>query len=217
MIAIIDNDVVLKIARWNLLSELIELLGGDSELIYHLPTCVHALCGRPSRMKKVGCDEASAGRIRAFCSTTRPLSDNADPLLLETLAAISGIDAGEVLIFASATGSHDSVTYMGDKRSLLALAGAGILGELMPLLDGRVKCLEQVMGELILQEGVEAIGRKVLACAPPADIAVTLVFRGKDGMRPNDDIWAGLESYYLDLKSRTGGLLAPFPVAPATL
>lgn len=217
MIAIIDNDVIFKMARWNLLAELTTLLGGDPRKIRHLSTCVHALCGTQSRMRRTGCDEASAGRIRAFCAASSPLSDAVDPVLLDELAAIDAIDAGEVQIFATASGDPDAITYMGDKRSLLALAGARSLERVTALLAGRVKCLEQVIGELILQESAQAIGAKVLACTPQADIAVTISFKSHHGMRPELEIWEALRSYYGDLKANTGALLAPFPVVPAAI
>jgi len=214
MITIIDNDVIFKLAKWDLLGELTTLLGGDHRQIHHLPTCVHALCGRPARMRKTGCDEVTAVRIREFCGMTCPLHDQADSTTLELLAGVPGIDAGEVQIFAVASTTPDSLSYLGDKRSLVALCSMPPESRIAELLSGRVKCLEQVMGELMLQEGAAAVGMKVLACDPAADMAITISFKGHPGMRDETEIWVALQSYYQDLRNHTGKLLAPFPVAP---
>jgi len=217
MIAIIDNDVILKLARWDLLGQLPTLLSGDCNRIYHLSTCFHALCGRPARMEKTGCDQASADRIRAFCSATTPITEMPDTSILELLTDIPGIDVGEVQIFAIAAGDPEAITYMCDKRSLVALAASLTAVDVASLLAGRVKCLEQVMGEFILLVGVENIGNKVLTCFPIADTAITIAFRGYPGIRPEPQIWQALYSYYEDLRHATGALLAPFPTAPCDL
>ena len=45
MIAIVDNDVILKLARWDLLDSLVGLIGGEHRRIHHLSTCVPSLVG----------------------------------------------------------------------------------------------------------------------------------------------------------------------------
>ena len=194
MIAIIDNDVILKLARWDLLSELTTLLGGDGKRIYYLSTCIPALCGRPARMKRTGCDQASAERIRNFCSSANTLRAIPKASTLELLAGIPEIDVGEVQIFAISSVDADAITYMGDKRSLVALAATPAARSVALLLAGRVKCLEQVIGELILQSDVEIVGQRVLACRPIADTAITIAFSGHPGVRPEPQVWEALYS-----------------------
>jgi len=218
MIAIIDNDVILKLARWDLLEELKVLLGGNPQTIFHLPTCVHALCGRPARMVKTGCDPESASRIREFCDQTQRLSPRVHSEVLELLAAVPEIDPGEVQIFAVASAEPTSFTYMCDKRSLVALSQARGLRTIAESLAGRVKCLEQVMAELILQEGIQEVGLKVMACNPIADQAITIAFKKHpNDLREEVEIWEALQSYYRNLQGGTGVLLAPFPTVPAHL
>lgn len=213
MIAIIDNDVILKLARWDLHGELNGLLAACGP-VYHLPTCVYALCGSASRMRKTGCDEESAQRIRAFCAATAPLPPSRDVQALTALAGIPGIDVGEVQIFAAASADPQALTYMGDKRSLLAIASAPSVGVLKAMLAGRVKCLEQVMGELMLGTSHAAIGAKVHQAGRGVDITMTIAFFGAGALRPERETWEALESYYGDLQHRTGDLLAPFPSRP---
>ena len=165
-------------------------------------------------MRKTGCDEASATRIREFCARTNKLVVTTDPAVLELLSNVAEIDVGEVQIFAVASSTPEVITFMCDKRSLLALAQAPSLKQVVGLLEQRVKCLEQVMAELMLAAGLPAIGRKILDCTPPADKAISIAFsRGPSVLRDENEVWEALESYYQDLKSWTGNLLAPFPAS----
>lgn len=217
MIAIIDNDVILKLARWDLIDDLLDLVAGECEAICHLPTCYHSLCGRPSRRAKTGCDAATVARIQAFCGKTNPIDGPFDIEILEILTGIPGIDSGEVQIFTIGTTSPDSLTYMADKRSLLALATTPTTKTIADRLAGRVKCLEQVMGELILTAGHAEVGNKVIGANPIADTAITIAFGTKIGLRQEAETWYALASYYQDLRKKTGELLAAFPAIPISL
>ena len=218
MIALIDNDVILKLAKWDLLNELVEIFGGEIGDIYHLPTCKYVLCPQdnPSKaMKRCG-DQATIDRIIDFCSSTKPISQPVDAKWLELLNKIQGIDVGEVLIFAIGAEIDDSLLYIGDKRSIIALMQAVEVSEIVALLERKIKCLEQVLAEMICIYGVTCVRNKVKSCLP-ADTAMRLIFSPSGTPSMEMDIWCGLNSYYNDLKKFTGNLLAHFPDIPGPI
>ena len=217
MIALIDNDIILKLAKWNLLAELVRLLGGDLCKIYHLPTCFYSLCEprRPMKALKRCGDEATIFRIKTFCEQSREIPSPKKLDWLERLNAIPNIDVGEVLIFSIGIEEQSAITYIGDKRALVALAGAPALREAIEILGGRIKCLEQIVAEMIICHGMVEVVEKVRA-RPETDMSLKIVFGSVQDGRRQVEILDGLRSYYNDLNKSTGGLLAAFPgIAPS--
>ena len=215
MMVIIDNDVVKKLAKWDLLDELVQLLGGNMDYIYLLPSCYYALCypEKPSKgIRRCG-DQATIDRIKAFCKNSKVLPKPTQDEWLTELIKIPGIDPGEVLIFITGYEKPKSLTYIGDKRSLIALTGAAIVKTIHDSLLGRIKCLEQTMAELICCHGLSRILEKVRR-RKDADIVIAIVFGSDPDPRSLQEIWEGLLSYYNTLYHDTAGLLAPFPELP---
>jgi hypothetical protein len=210
MIVLIDNDVILKLCKWDLLNELIDHLGVPAENIVHLPTCEHVLCpsaNHAKALKRCG-NEETINRIKAFCSATKAAPRPADAALLELLNNIPEIDVGEIVLFTLGVEWPGSITFIGDKRSLLALAASPSANKICESLSGRLKCLEQILAELLLAYG-EMVKVKVRGCLS-ADRAVAMAF-GSVESTTDADIFVGLLSYYNFLLESTGRLLAPFP------
>ena len=210
MIVLIDNDIILKLSKWNLLGNLITHLDIHPNNIFHLPTCVYAIChpaNHSKALKRCGNVE-TIERIRAFCSITRPAPRPTNTSLLELLTNIPEIDVGEVLLFTLGVEWSGAFTFIGDKRSLLALAASPSTQEICESLRGKFKCLEQILAELLLAYG-EEVKEKVRSC-PGADKAVAMAF-GSSTSTPDADILVGLLSFYRFLHGHTGQLLAPFP------
>jgi len=215
MITIIDNDVILKLGKWDLISELIGITDGE-ETIYHLPTCPYVLCppAHPAKALKRCGDQATIDRVTAFCKMTNPAPEPENFKWLEILNGVPGIDVGEVQIFTMGIENPESVDFIGDKRSLLALATSPSALGAFEALKGRVKCLEQVVAEMICTCNYGTIAEKVKSC-PSADKAISLVFGTSAFQKPENEISEGLLSYYSYLNDKTLGLLAPFPTAPS--
>lgn len=215
MIALIDNDIILKLGKWDLFSELIYLLGGDVGCIYRLKSCLYVLCDpkHPGKALKRCGDQATIDRITDFYNRTSPIPTPREPTWLERLNNIPEIDVGEVLIFAVGLEEDVSITYLGDKRSLVALGNTVTLANAVKILAGRTKCLEQVIAEIVASYGFEHVLLKIRS-RPDADKAMNYIFGTRPHCRQPMEIWDGLLSYYNDLKEKTNGLLAPYPDMP---
>lgn len=212
MITLIDNDIILKMAKWDLMNELIGIAGGNLEKIFHLPTCIYALCSPNNQLKALKrCgNQTTIDRVRAFCDTTKTISQPKELRWLEMLNDIPAIDVGEVLIFSTGAENSDSFTFIGDKRSLCALAETKAAIKAFMALKGRVKCLEQIIAEMIGIHGCTSIGKKLRAC-PTADKTISIVMGSTGTEMQEAEIWKGLMSYYSCLYDKTARLLAPFP------
>jgi len=218
MISLVDNDVILKMGKWDLLSELVALLGGDMSTIFHLATCRHVLCPphKPAKALKRCGDQATVERIANFCADTMPLPPPKETTWLKKLNEVPDIDTGEVLLFAVGLEEESSFTYIGDKRSLVALAGNESLLGCVRALNGRIKCLEQIIAELIASHTLDHILRKIRT-RKDVDRAMNMVLGNRPQSKNTNDIWQGLLSYYNHLNELTGGLLAEFPCMPSIL
>lgn len=220
MIALIDNDVILKLAKWDLLNELVEIFGGKIGNIYHLPTCKWALCSSktPGKALKRCGDQETIDRILNFCNASKAIPEPKESKWLEILNKIQGVDIGEVLIFSFGVETINSLLYIGDKRSIIALSQSdySYKEEVVLLLESRIKCLEQVLAEMICRYGFTPIRSKVMSCQS-SDMAIKIAFGSIQSETRLTEVWNGLYSYYSDLNHQSGGLLAPYPEVPKTI
>jgi hypothetical protein len=205
---LIDNDALLKLARYGLLHEAVALFGCTPTDVRVLAAAKYSLLPVRNRLRFCE-DEESAARLEAFLRTSQPLdAGSAEPDLLDVLNAIQNIDAGEALLLAVGATNRDTLVITGDKRSLAALCSHDSVAHVSNALAGRVVSMEVLFS--ILVEHQFAHVQECVRLKPNVDKALSIVF-GVTTPANFNSVREGLNSYIRHLRNVTGALLYPTP------
>lgn len=148
----LDNDALLKLARYGLLNAIIEVFESKDFTIKVLATAKYVLLPARDRLKRCK-DEESASRLETFLSITQPIDTEAiNPDYLDALSVVENIDAGESLLLAAAASEDSSIVVTGDKRALQALCSNSSIIYIRDTLAGRIVSLEVLFSILIKQD-----------------------------------------------------------------
>jgi len=201
---LLDNDALLKLARYGLLDEAVALFECTPTDVRVLATAKYQLLPAKNRLRFCK-DEESAARLEAFLKTSNPLDAGlADPDLLDVLNAVPNIDAGEALLFAVGANNRDTLVITGDKRSLATLCSHDSVADVSKALAGRVVSME-VLFSMLTEYQFTLIQERVRD-KPDVDMTLKIVF-GVTVPADFESVKKGFNSYISDLRSRTGTLL----------
>ncbi len=210
MALFIDNDVLLKLASYDLLDTVLTMFKIRPKDIHVLPTAKYALLPAKDRLRRCKTEECAA-RLEAFLSKTSKLNpDGVDAGKLDTLVAKPGIDAGEALMLAGAASNSESFIITGDKRAIEALQLGEGLDDVREALVGRVLSLELLLSFMV--EGDFAEVQTRVRNQPNVDKALTIAF-GVSASASLESVRAALDSYVEHLRTLTGNLLHPSPTS----
>lgn len=122
MIVLSDNDVILKLARCDLLSQLPVIFNQPLEQIFINPAARFQLLPKnPDKaITKCGGQEVYE-QVSAFIQTAQDIPEVKDTQLIELLGSIPGIDIGEQLLLASCIENPKAIFMTGDRRCLSAI------------------------------------------------------------------------------------------------
>lgn len=187
-----DTDAFCKLSAIGLFKDAATLLGGKPAEVARLPALPRML-RRGGLRKQLG---------DALADTLIPLADaqpqitSAPPDVAALLTGKDKIDAGEVQLLALA--ASDTLLLMsGDKRALLAVSK---VPEVVPLLAGKVVCIEAMLLALCKTLGVDRVRAAV---APHRHIDRVFQVCFSDGGSPEEC----LGSYMRDLQESVKPLL----------
>jgi hypothetical protein len=201
---LIDNDALLKLARYGLLDEAVDILGCVSTNVCVLATAKYSLFPTKNRLRFCK-EEESASRLEGFLRTSNLLNtQSADPDLLDELNSVPNIDAGEALLFAVGATNSDSLVITGDKRSLIALCTNDSVAQVSNLLVGRVVSMEVLFSHLVEYQFNHV--QECVRSKPDADKALQIIF-GVTAPASLESVREGLTSYINHLRTVTGALL----------
>lgn len=202
----VDNDVILKLAKYGILEHLTALFPGPVDLIA-LDSATYKLLPKRNRLELCQTEEV-ADRVQAFLDAAIPASaEPVDVELLERLNGSPGIDTGEALLFAATASADNARVLTGDKQ---ALAG---LGGLQDAYYSQALASKIIMLEALLQGFTQIdLGhtQHAVRSNPTVDKALTNVF-GVSAPAAPDSVFAGLESYKGHAKKTLGDLLNDGP------
>lgn len=206
----IDNDALLKLARYGLLNEALALFNCTSTNVSVLATAKYKLLPAKNRLQLCK-DEESATRLEAFLRTSNQLNAGlavgaglANPDVFDTLNAVPDIDTGEALLFAVGANNSNILITTGDKRSLKALCSHDSVADISKALTGRVVSIE-VLFSMLADYQFALIQERVRA-KPDVDKTLKIVF-GVKAPADFESVKQGFASYINDLRSKTGTLL----------
>src|SRR5579871_4656336 len=163
MKTLFDNDCIVKVCRYDLVDPLLRLVGGWGNT-YVLPTAKFSLKARsPSSAITLMNSKEAAERLFNFLSNAIEIKESDSNKYLAALSIHPQVDAGEAILFAMALDELETLVYTGDKRSIAALAEFLDQTGLRSILEGRIKCLEQVVAEIIEISDFDSICKKIRA------------------------------------------------------
>jgi hypothetical protein len=208
----LDNDVILKLARYRLLQELADLLHarGDGGVLGAAPYVV-----RDRLKKSVPSGEVPAAEeaLDAFFASVERLEPSDEEEMfaaeLEELAAreFLDLDAGESQLCAIVVSRLFERLLTGDKRAIRALDQLTRGDQRLAHVRGRVACLEQTM--VSLAAGTLAAIREAVCSAPDADTSLRICFQCSSADFSEATCGDGLSSYVEDLRASAAETLAP--------
>lgn len=201
----LDNDVLAKLASWNLLEDGIKACGFALADVRFLPTAPYwlGLAGK----KKCSYPPEVQGRLRAFLAAAQACAE--DPAGDDSeLHKVDDIDAGEAILLSQAARSAGSFLATGDKRCIRAVVTAPACARLVSMLVGRVLCLEQVLLRVVDLLGFEEVKKRIVGSNQLAlDTSVRAAFGS--GMQADDiNACGSLERRVKSLASEAAGMLA---------
>jgi hypothetical protein len=203
-----DNDALIKLIRYGLLDETINLFGSDPIDVSVLATAKFSLLPAKNRLRFCQ-EEESALKLEQFLRTTTSLDARlAESKLLDALSSIPNIDAGESILFAIGATDLGSLVLTGDKRALIALSSNISVRETFDALENRVVSIEVLLLQLI--ESQFDYVQTCIRSKQNVDKAISIAF-GVTIPADIDSVREGLSSYVRHLRSETGKLLYQFP------
>lgn len=209
-LVLMDNDAVLKLARYGLLGEALLALKCTPTQVRVLPTAHYTLL--PAKQPLRHCkDSASAHRLGEFLGQAGKVDTSAaDPALIDALVAIPGIDPGEAMLFALAAAQADTIIVTGDKRAVQALCAAPEAAGAVGALSGRVICMETLFRGLAEHDFASTQSR--VRGNGEVDKALTAIF-GVAAPATLESVRQGIDSYEGALRAKTGALLRTASIA----
>lgn len=205
MLLFVDNDVAIKLAEYELLLCLQEIISKSGHYIQTLDSLPYvAGIFNPNRKRNSLSNGKSLEQIKTFLSTTGTASIE----LASTFQLIASIndpnlDEGELTLLGCALESDNSGFCSGDKRAVQA-ANKLVQSKTLPLENCIIIILEHTLKILLQAHNTEEVLRKVLS-NPNVDKAIGICFRGAT---PDtiENVFAALESYISDLKRKCDSL-----------
>lgn len=204
---LLDNDVVLKVACYALVTEALAATTSDGSPPGMLGVGRFVLRRRVERATNVvdrdqACDslERMIAAVEMFEPTEDELALAAD---LEAEASRQGLelDGGESQLLAIVARRNFHCLLTGDKRAISAMAAVAI-----ELAAGRILCFEQLMARIVFVVGADAVRPRICA-EPQVDRALTACFGCARDAVPQADVVDGLASYVGYLKRTAPGVL----------
>lgn len=201
---LVDNDFLIKLARWDLLGEFVAAFGTNPRYVRALVSLRGRAVSSDGHPNLRLCGTAGAAhRLKAFLSTaSAPLP--VDQAFLAVATGIGNLDFGEATLLGALCGGGGNYFYTGDKRAIKALAQLNG-GQFDSKYRGKIICLEQALLFMIEQQGFGVI-RDGLCSDLAADQGIANLLVG-GAQTSRETFCKGLRSEIDQLQTECGGLL----------
>ncbi|MFS2158206.1 hypothetical protein ACCD10_12700 [Pseudomonas sp. Pseusp122] len=204
---LLDSDAARKLCQYELIEELIVLLGctiGDVAVLPQLKFQLR-LANDVKALEKLGTENAVdlAKRLIASAQEVEVSATSANPLLELNRP---DIDTGEAILFAALSERSDSSLVSGDKRAFVALSKVNGV----PMIDGlwaRMLCLEEALLWLARDGDFPKVSERVRNRLD-VDTSIGISF-GRSTPAAQQTVIDALQSYIDHLKQQTSGKYAP--------
>jgi hypothetical protein len=199
-----DIDLFCKLANWDMLDCIPAIFGCSWNEIASLSTLKFRIqreitSGKPRLLKT----PEIAAKALAIVEAMRTLPEPSEAVIAD-LQRVPTIDPGEAVLFAVASADPSARILTGDKRALIGLYSATKDSGLLTL-HRRVICLEQVVGEALLRNGIAWLREKICSHRD-IDTAIAAIM-GSRCDASDTSVLEGLRSYVNSLSIQCGELL----------
>lgn len=209
---LLDNDIAFKVACYRLVDEMIAATTINDTPPAMLSVGRFVLRKKLARHQRVRDSPAAQNALEQLLQSVGFVEPIEGEIALasgiEAAAARSGLelDSGESLLLAMLHLREHAYLVTGDKRAVVAMAVVA-----RELSAGRVRCLEQLMAQIIDHLGVPAV-RAHVCSEPLADRALSAAFScASAGEQSTEGVLAGLSSYIEHLRREAPGILHEGP------
>ncbi|MBL8752681.1 MAG: hypothetical protein JNK15_05220 [Planctomycetes bacterium] len=200
-----DNDVIAKLAAWDLLDAGIKACGLQVANVRYLPSAPFVLGVRGKMPCKY--PPVVQERLRALFASAQQCGDSRD----DALADVVGIDPGDSILLSQSASTTSSFLMTGDKKCIRAVVAEPRCAVLVTNLRERVFCLEQVLLRAISQITFDEVKRRVVESGLlTVDTAVAAAF-GSGLLADQLNACGALEQRVQALAAVAGGMLVPHP------
>jgi len=216
----IDNDIIKKLATFDLFYETIKCFNIELQQIRTLKTAKYKF-RRDWQRSQEGKSRTLQDTFTNYEKTLELVDDllsisesTVDPGLFASLSQVKGIDQGEAILTSyvvhllQQSAASEAFILTGDKVFLRTLATLEA-HDIEAILSNRIWCLEQLILKNIKAYGFDMISRKIVPVRE-CDATIKAVF-GSGAQSTSNNALVTLQSYINALRAETGNLLHPYP------
>ncbi len=207
---LLDNDVILKVARYSLVDEMLAAIPADDATLGMLGVGRFVVRGRIERDRRLADPARALAAFEELLARTTLLEPTADEIALaaqleaEASRVDLELDGGESQLVAMLACRACCLLITGDKRAVMAISEVA-----RHLAEGRIACLEQLVAQIVARVGSARV-RQAVCAEPTADRALALCLGcGREAQPSDEDVLAALASYSGDLGRTAPGTLLP--------
>ncbi|CCQ49879.1 hypothetical protein [Crocosphaera watsonii] len=223
----LDNDIIFKLATYDLFNDTLQSLDIEENHIYILDTFKYQCRkkikrergNKPNNIEKYDRKKALDITKNYQTISERNLIDFEQNIYTKLIdysklnqQGNNKIDKGEAILISYVCSlnqqENDNYLLTEDKRCLRALRNSGMT-DIIERLQGRVWCLEQLILKNIEQFGFNLIQSKIYQ-KNNCDMNIKFIF-GYSETASEDEVTELLKQEIIDLKKETRNLLYPYP------
>lgn len=208
---LLDNDVVLKLACYALVTEALAATSSADTPAGMLGVGRFVIRRRVERATNIADRDQARASLEWMIAAVEMLEPTEEEMALaadlEAEASRCGfeLDGGESQLLAILARRNLRCLLTGDKRAISAMAAVA-----MALAAGRILCFEQVIERIVAAVGVDEVRPRV-CCEPQVDRALTACFGCARDRVPQAEVVDGLASYVNHLDRTAPGILMRDP------
>lgn len=212
MKAVVDNDILLKGACYGLLEVLVGRVP-NSGVVGVLGASRFVVPQRIARAQLRGDPATAAAHFSAFLSANEVVEPNAEEQQMAAVFEVTAqraslnLDAGESQLVAILVSRCLPWLLTGDKRAISSIEGLLEVDVRLKAVIGKVKCLEQLVVDLLVSGNQKEI-RRAICAEPSVDKALSICFSCSSSDEGPDTTMEGLSSYISDLRKKASRVLA---------
>jgi hypothetical protein len=210
VIGFVDNDIIVKLATFDLYDEALAALGVGYHEAFVLDTAKFKLgaagqqAGVEKAKRRLG--DKVHQRVVDFLHKVHEVKVAPPSPAHALLCGVPNIDPGEAILIAAAADEETSLLVTGDKKAVRAFAATGPCAPLVEALQGRFVCLEQILLRVMDRIGFQPLLQKVVPVME-CDSSIRSAF-GSGYLAQEHNVRAALVAYVREVRGFDGGVLA---------
>jgi len=206
MMALVDNDVLLKGSCYRLLNHPINTDCG-ADVIGYLAAARFVLSKRIRRARLRGNAAEAEAELVSFLAKHQAIETTAEEqTLAAALEAMAqeipvNLDTGESQLLAVLAVRMLPALITGDKRAIIAIERLLDATTALAQVKGKVTCLEQLVRRAVMKNDASAI-QEAICKEPEVDRALSICFSCFSSERTVEMVVPALDSYISDLRQK---------------